>query len=156
MPRVLILKMGSTEPLIAEKHGDYEAWFRDALHELGCSIEVLSVFEGASLPEMFDSDGILLTGSPLSVRDEASWMREVGRWAIEQASSGPPVLGVCFGHQLLGELLGGRVDEIPLGPEWGAVAVELDEAGQDDPLFRALPSTMWVQESHRDVLVETA
>ena len=156
VPRVLILKMGTTEPVIVEKHGDYESWFQQALEDLGCSIEVFSVFEGEGLPVALDADGVLLTGSPLSVRDELPWMKEVGQWAVEKASMGTPVLGVCFGHQLLGELLGGRVEENPRGPEWGAIEVALEEAGQGDPLFHSLPSPMWVQASHRDVLVDGA
>ena len=156
MARVLILKMGTTEPVIVEKHGDYESWFRHQLRALGCSVDVCSVFSGSDLPVDTEVDGILLTGSPLSVRDEARWMGEVGQWVIAQASLGTPVLGVCFGHQLLGELLGGRVDENPQGPEWGAVEVDLTEAGRTDPLFHALPSTMWVQASHRDVLVSSS
>ena len=147
--RVLVLKMGTTEPRVVAVHGDYDHWFRVGLEAAGCSVSVCNVFDGAPLPEVLMADGILLTGSPLSVRDEAPWMRRVGEWALEQARSGVPVFAICFGHQLLGECLGDRVGENENGPEWGAVEVSI--YGQD-PLFEGLPQSIVVQASHRDVL----
>lgn len=149
--RVLVLKMGTTEPGVALEHGDYEDWFRLILEASGCEVEVLPVFDGATLPDSPKVDGIVLTGSPLSVRDEATWMQEVGAWTLEQVRTKTPVLAVCFGHQLLGECLGGRVEENPAGPEWGAIEVRVQV---DDPLFEGLPDTLCVQASHRDALVE--
>lgn len=152
--RVLVLKMGTTEPSVAAEHGDYDHWFRVVLEAVGCTVSVLNVFEGALLPgadgpELGAVDGILLTGSPLSVRDEAPWMRKVGEWTLDQARAGVPVFAICFGHQLLGECLGARVGENERGPEWGAVAVSIHEK---DPLFEGLPESIVVQASHRDIL----
>ena len=149
--RVLVLKMGTTEPSVVLRHGDYDDWFRLILEGAGCEVQVLPVFEGAVLPQDLSADGIVLTGSPLSVRDEAPWMKSVGEWTLEQVRAEKPVLAVCFGHQLIGECLGGRVDENPAGPEWGAIEVKREV---DDPLFDGLPDTLLVQASHRDVLVE--
>lgn len=147
--RVLVLKMGTTEPRVAAVHGDYDHWFRVVLEAAGCSVSVCNVFDGSPLPQVLEADGILLTGSPLSVRDEAPWMRRVGDWTLEKAWSGVPVFAICFGHQLLGQCLGQQVVENENGPEWGAVEVAL--YGQD-PLFDGLPSSILVQASHRDVL----
>ena len=112
-------------------------------------MDVRSVFNGSALPEALESDALVLTGSPLSVRDEESWMAEVGHWTLDQVRQGVPVLAICFGHQLLGECLGSRVEENPKGPEWGSISVEVAE----DPLFKGLPSTLSVQASHRDILM---
>jgi GMP synthase (glutamine-hydrolysing) len=148
--RILILKMGTTEPVVVERFGDYDDWFRVVFEGLGCEVEVLPVFAGAPLPDSLDADALVLTGSPLSVRDEESWMAEVGQWTLEHVRQCVPVLAICFGHQLIGECLGSRVEENPKGPEWGSISVEVAE----DPLFRGLPSTVSVQASHRDVLTQ--
>ena len=146
--RILILKMGTTEPVVVERYGDYDAWFSSIFQGLGCEVEVLPVFAGAELPERPDADALVLTGSPLSVRDEEDWMTQTGHWTLSQVEQGMPVLAICFGHQLLGECLGARVEQNPQGPEWGSISVQVAE----DPLFNGLPPTLSVQASHRDIL----
>jgi GMP synthase (glutamine-hydrolysing) len=146
MPAILIVKTGTTEPAVVEQHGDYDDWF---LRALGPAT-VAAPFAGEGLPDVAGFDGVLLTGSPLSVRDEAPWMAEVGRWALGLEL---PVFGVCFGHQIIGEALGGRVERNPLGGEMGTVEVDLTAAGEGDPLFAGLGSRFAVQQTHRDVLV---
>ena len=80
--RILILKMGTTEPSVVVRYGDYDQWFRDVFESLGCEVEVLPVFQGGVLPEPLEADGLVLTGSPLSVRQEEPWMRQVGDWTL--------------------------------------------------------------------------
>ena len=63
------------------------------------------------------------------------------------------VLAVCFGHQVLGEALGGRVGLNPVGPEIGTVSVDLTVAGRADPLFAGFPTSFEVQSTHWDSLV---
>lgn len=150
MPRVLVLQCGTTHPGVVERHGDYTDWFKA---RLPAEVEICRVFAGEEPPEMSDYDGVLLTGSPLSVRDEAPWMAAVGRKALAAAEAGTPVLGVCFGHQLLGELLGGRVEQNPRGLEVGTVQVTQTEAGRQDPLFEGVPPVSSFNATHRDILV---
>ena len=149
MPRILIVKTGTTEPAVVRAFGDYDDWF---LRALGPAT-VVAPFSGEGLPDPGDHDGVLLTGSPLSVRDEAPWMAELARWAVAAADR-LPVLGVCFGHQLLGEALGGRVGPNPKGREVGTHTVSLNAAGCEDPLFEGLGPVLTVQQTHGDILVE--
>lgn len=154
MKKVLVLKAGTTEPLLVARDGDYDAWFLRSLPCGPAGCEVIAPFAGQGLPS--DSSayaGLIISGSPLSVRDEAPWMAELGRWALAQAEGGLPVLGVCFGHQLLGEALGGRVEPNPEGREAGTVEVQLTEEGQHHPLFQGLPPVLTVQATHKDVLL---
>ena len=79
--------------------------------------------------------GIIVTGSPLSVTEQAPWMEQLGDDLLRVAARGTPVLGVCFGHQLLARAAGGDVVVNPKGREIGTVHVQLTEAGRRDPLF---------------------
>jgi GMP synthase (glutamine-hydrolysing) len=155
MSRILIIQTGSVEPEVIARHGDYDAWFLDAIPDGHRRCTVMRPFAGQILPDpsALDAyDGVLLTGSRLSVRDEQPWMAPLGHWAVAAAAH-RPVLGVCFGHQLIGEALGGRVEKNPAGREVGTITVTLTDAGRSDPLFEGLPWDLAVQSSHSDILV---
>jgi len=151
-PCVLVVRTGRADPSVADSHGDYPDMFRRLLADVGADIDVVSPFSGEALPYGGRYEGIIVTGSASSVRDEEPWMAAVGRWAVAMAAH-TPVLGVCFGHQLVGEALGGRVDRNPAGPEWGTVDVQLTAAGRADPLFDGLPDILVVQGLHGDVVL---
>lgn len=153
LPRILVLKAGAAEPEVAQRHGDYESWFQSSLDEGDQRCDVVEAWRGETLPRAERYGGLLITGSLLSVRDEAPWMDGLARWALSAAECGTPVLGVCFGHQLLGEALGGRVERSPAGGEHGTVRVSLTEDGQRDPLFDGLGPELDVQAAHDDALV---
>lgn len=64
-----------------------------------------------------------------------------------------PVLGVCFGHQLLAEALGGRVDHAPNQAETGITKIFLTKNGKADPLFDGLNTDFFVIEGHKDAVL---
>jgi len=91
--------------------------------------------------------GLVITGSPESVTTRASWIVEAERGVRAGVEAGLPTLGVCFGHQLLAQALGGEVEQNPRGREMGTVGVRLLA---EDPLLAGLPPTLDVNMSHRD------
>ncbi len=58
------------------------------------------------------------------------------------------MLGVCYGHQLLAQTLGGKIGWSANGEEIGTVMIELTPEGHKDPLLAGLPGTLTVQSSH--------
>jgi len=152
--RLLLVAAGSTHPEVVRACGDYDAWFRRALPDGASRCDTVRPYAGDALPDPSRYGGVIVTGSPSSVRDEAPWMAEVAAWALRAADAGLPVLGVCFGHQLLGEALGGRVEPSPKGREVGTIEVRLTGEGRADPLFDGLPETLAVQSTHGDELAK--
>jgi len=65
-----------------------------------------------------------------------------------------PVLGICYGHQLLAHAMGGKVGYHPGGREIGTVTIELTRAGQDDLLLGTLPDRFKAQVSHQQSVLE--
>ena len=151
-PHVLIVKTGTTDPGVVVRHGDYDDWFARELAKGGARWSVVAAHAGEPMPAPGRFDGIILTGSPLSVRDDADWMPRLGAWALAAAAE-VPVLAVCFGHQVVGEALGGRIEQNPAGGEYGTISVDLTEAGQAHPLFAGMSSRINVQSTHKDALV---
>lgn len=144
--RILIVRTGRPSPSVTLSHGDFAAWFQRLLAP-GAVIELADA--EAPLPSPSPYDGILLTGSLASVTDRTQWMTALAHWSLAAAGH-RPVLGVCFGHQLLGWALGGRVERNPRGPDAGSRAVTLTALGAADPLFTGLPTTFLAPEAHED------
>jgi GMP synthase (glutamine-hydrolysing) len=153
MKRILMLKAG--EAALSERQsppGDYDRWFFEALGGLGLRFDVVQAHRGEKLPPRGTYDGLLMAGSPLSVTEPKEWMLRAGERMREDIEHGAPVLGVCFGHQLLGRVYGAKVQRHPLGREVGTVDVELTDAGARDPLFDGVPRRFAVQATHEDLV----
>ena len=147
MRRVLILQAGSAEPALRARHGDYPAWFARVLAPR-VEVRVVRPYE-SRLPDLAPFAGVLMTGSPWSVTAPAPWMDDAAAYLLDAART-RPVLGVCFGHQLLARALGARVERNPRGREAGTALVALTETGRRDPLFAAVPPSFYVQQTHED------
>jgi GMP synthase (glutamine-hydrolysing) len=148
MRNLLLYKTGETDRQLVCDIGDYEAWFGRVLGE-EVELELHRAFE-APHHRLEGYDGLIITGSPRSLVEPEPWMDDAAAFVRRAADAGVPVLGVCFGHQLLGYAHGGRVRVNPNGWEVGTVEVELTDDGRRDPLFDGLPGRLRVNQSHRD------
>ncbi|WP_235686095.1 glutamine amidotransferase [Corallococcus silvisoli] len=153
MKNVLLLKAGDAANSVRLSVGDYEQWFLRTIGLSGRRFDILPVHQGAPLPKDAKGyDAVMMTGSPLSVTRREPWMERAGAFMVEAGEQGIPVLGVCFGQQLLAEQYGGQVTRNPNGRETGTVEVTLSPEGRVDPLFTGLPARFAVQATHEDVV----
>jgi len=88
------------------------------------------------------------------VSEREGWSEHTGQWLKQVVEKGIPVLGVCYGHQLLAHALGGRVGPNPAGRQIGTVKAKLLDAAKDDPLLGHLPGSFPAQSSHSEVVLE--
>lgn len=152
MTRIAIIKTGRTFPSVSERFGDFEDWFINALGP-GPQITVIDVTRGDSCGPVADWDGIVVTGSPAMVTDRADWSEATAKWLAEAVEREIPVLGVCYGHQLLAHGTGGQVDNHPRGRESGTHCIRLHEAARQDPLFEGLPERFPAHLTHRQSVI---
>ena len=110
----------------------------------------LAEFEATSgeLPETFAFDAVLVTGSSASVYWDERWIDALRAYVAEAVDRGLPALGVCFGHQLLADVLGGTVEA--MGEyELGYRQVRRRE---DSPLLAGLGPTFTAFTTHSDTV----
>lgn len=148
---LLVLFTGTTIPSVQERHGDFDAQFRAGVGDawLGPWATADARDLGASLPRYETFAGVIVTGSACSVTDRAAepWMLRLEEWLRGAVAASAPLLGVCFGHQILASALGGEVRANPRGRTIGTRVVR---RVTDDPLLRDLPERFPVSLSHRD------
>ena len=100
--------------------------------------------------------GVIITGAHDMVTQRRDWSVRITEWISQNIirDTGIPVLGICYGHQLLAEALGGKAGFHPGGREIGSVGINLSKEGQKDELTKILPSRFLGQVTHRQSALE--
>jgi GMP synthase (glutamine-hydrolysing) len=109
---------------------------------------VLDVDTGSHLPEPDRFSGIIVTGSHALVTDHHPWSEQTAEWMVRAVERQIPMLGICYGHQLLAYAMGGEVGDNPNGLESGTVELALGRGAEGDALLGDLPPSTRVQVSH--------
>ena len=125
-----------------------ESTRRNFRRELDADLAEYDATEG-HLPEHTDFDGVVVTGSRSSVYWDEAWIPPLVDYVAEAADADVPILGVCYGHQVLAEALGGRVtgmDDFEIG--YNTVHHHGDE------LFEDVPESFTVFTTHGDAVVD--
>lgn len=151
---MLIVKTGTTLPEIALRRGDFEDWIAAGMGLADGRVQVAAVYEDEPLPEPASPAGVVVTGSAAMVSERRPWSERAAGWLAEAVAAGTPVLGICYGHQLLARALGGEVGRNPRGREIGTVEVELDAEAAGDPLLGGLGPRLVMHASHSESVLE--
>ena len=154
MDPILIVKTGTTLVSLASERGDFEDWIRAGMGLDRNQATVVSVFEGAKLPDPKDFAGVVITGSGAMVSHRESWSERTAEWLRDAVEHTTPVLGICYGHQLLAHALGGCVGPNPRGREIGTVRVRLAPEAARDALLAGFGSALRVHTTHSESVLE--
>jgi len=151
---LLVVKCGSALASVRERRGDYEEWILAGMGVARADALVAAVGEGVELPDPSGLSAAVVTGSSAMVSEREAWSERTAAWLREAIAAGIPVLGICYGHQLLAHALGGRVAPNPRGREIGSVEVEALPAAREDPLLGGLPERFTAQATHVESVLE--
>ena len=146
---ILIVQTGDPVPSVAARRGPFAQMIRDAIgpHWEG-EYRVEDVRAGDP-PSAEGVAAIVITGSASYVPDREPWMIRTEAWLRDVVAAGVPTFGICFGHQILAQALGGEVIRNPRGREMGTQTIA---KRADDPIFEGVPSEFRANVTHLDTV----
>ena len=147
-----ILVTGDPVLKTRERAGGFASLVRAALAEVWDHgfVEV-DAREAESLPPAERFAGVIVTGSASSVTERAPWMLRAEEYLARAVEQHQAVLGICFGHQLLGQGLGGLVERNPRGREMGTVRFSIVD---EDPIFDRTIAPALAHATHVDAVTQ--
>ena len=135
---IAIIQTGVPIPTVMEKHGDFDTMFIKHMQIDGLKCQTFKVFQSLKFPDTKNLAGIIISGSPSMVTEKLDWSEATIQWLQLIFKHNIPILGVCYGHQLLAKALGGQVDWNPNGRQIGSISMQLNHEAHSDPLFSNL------------------
>nr|WP_295374187.1 homoserine O-succinyltransferase [uncultured Sphingosinicella sp.] len=148
MIKVGILETGEPPADLRERFGGYGGMFQRLL---GPDFEATTydVRSGEYPASPDEQDAYMVTGSPAGVYDDLPWIPELKSF-LQSAKGKAKLVGICFGHQIMAEAFGGRVEKSERG--WGVGLQRYDVRSRADWMDDG--ETMAIPVSHQDQIVE--
>lgn len=155
--KIGVLEAGKVNPKLVPAHGEYVERFKNFINQGEHVYEVFGVdiISGASPPAPTDADGWMITGSKYGAYEDTPWMATLEQLIRDIYAQGVPLVGICFGHQIIAKALGGKVIKVDKG--WG-LGVQHYEMKVVPPYMNAfqVEDQVHILGLHQDQVVELA
>lgn len=150
--RVGILQCDSVAADLQPDFGDYPDMFGRLLGaaDSALSLRAYDLTAGEIPSDLRDCEAWLFTGSKWSVYDDEPWIRQAEALARRLHEARRPTVGICFGHQLIAQVLGGRVEK----RGWGVGVHTVYMLGPRKPWMQPPADELAMVVSHQDQVVE--
>jgi GMP synthase-like glutamine amidotransferase len=153
MMKIGILQCDDVMDELQPEFGNYPQMFATQLAEVAPDWQFVTyrVIDG-ELPASVDAcDGYITTGSRYGVNDGDAWIATLEAFVAELAQAGKKFVGICFGHQLLANVLQGRAEKSERG--WG-VGVSFNQIDVKKPWMEPYQASMDLVVSHKDQVTQ--
>lgn len=145
-----ILETGTPPADLKQRFGSYGDMFRQLLGP-DYRYSYYDVRTGQLPGQIGDHDACLITGSASGVYDGDPWIEPLKQF-IQRSSGQLPMVGICFGHQIMAEAYGGRVTKSPKG--WGAGLHRYDIQRRADWMNADAGLSLSIPVSHQDQIID--
>ena len=123
-----ILQTGETPDILREGSGDYPDMFETLLAGRGFTFRTYRVKDMDFPADVHDCEGWLITGSRFGAYEDHPFIKPLEAFIRKAIAAKVPMVGVCFGHQIIAQAMGGTVEKFPGG--WAVGAQDYDFGGE--------------------------
>ncbi len=123
-----ILQTGLVPDVLHSEMGDYPDMFMRILDGNGFTFRTYRVVEGEFPASVTECDGWLITGSRHGAYEDLPWIPVLEQFIRDSFAAHVPMVGVCFGHQIIAQAMGGKVEKFAGG--WAVGAQDYDFEGE--------------------------
>jgi len=147
--KIFIVKTGEPVPKVRERRGEFGDMIVQTIGDAWTG--GFSSFDARTDAPVDprEAAAFVITGSAANVPDRADWMLRTEAYLREVVQMGVPTFGICFGHQILAQALGGEVRKNPRGREIGTRHIEKIS---HDPIFDGIPDVFRASVTHVDTV----
>lgn len=149
--KLTIIQVGESPPALAGEFGRYPPQFQDMFTAAGeyFTFETVFILDGAPFPDLEALEGLVITGSAAGVYDTPSWIDPLRTFIRQTYAQKIPTLGICFGHQIMADALGGDVRKSEKGWGLGRHVYEV----KANPDFMNGTTEIAIAASHQDQVI---
>lgn len=151
--KIGILETGHLSDSLKAKYGRYPDFFERlvAPHLLEAEFFAVAIVDGEQPESPMQADGWIITGSRSGAYEDEPWIPPLETFLRACLESKVPVAGICFGHQILAQAMGGKVVNSPKGWGFGIHDYELKAR----PAWLAqIPQEFSIPAIHQDQVIE--
>lgn len=150
--KITILLAGENPDSLRQEFGQYADKFKNMLGDVSAqfSFESIAIHEGADFPSLEGLEGVIITGSAFGVYDNPPWMQPLREFIRKAYAADIAMLGICFGHQIMADALGGKV--VKYGKGW-SIGRHIYRLKHCPACFLGEPGELAIAASHQDQVI---
>ena len=151
--KIGILQTGKAPPNLVDEYGTYAEMFIRLLQATSYDFkfEIFEVCDDEFPATINECDGWIVTGSKHGAYEKLPWINSLSKLIVEIYNSKLPLLGVCFGHQIIAQALGGRVEKSEKGWAVGFDRYKIDSKAK---YMSNLKGVVTLNIMHQDQVIE--
>lgn len=150
--KIGILVCDRVDPILSAEFGEFADMIIETLSPHGdFNFELFDAIDGVLPMPDHTCDGFIITGSTFDAYADIDWINQLAQWIVTCDHSRTPLVGICFGHQIIARALGGTVAKSEKG--WG-VGISVNQIIQNRDWMQPKKSSINILVSHQDQVIE--